>query len=149
MRTRPCVRPLRFSFQRSPRTGYKKVSVGVGKRENLARSVTVNNKSRETKQLRNSKGKKTSYSAKTYNDQTEKIDNLEKKFAKLELKFEENNNIFEKKLEQIVQRFTTELNTMVAQINLSFSFLMNTMESSLKKLAPNITIPKDDDFLIN
>ncbi|GFW91112.1 uncharacterized protein LOC103524116 [Trichonephila clavipes] len=41
MRTRPCVRPLRFSFQRSPRTGSKKVSVGVGKRENLAHSVTV------------------------------------------------------------------------------------------------------------
>ncbi|GFU68382.1 hypothetical protein TNCV_3077701 [Trichonephila clavipes] len=101
------------------------------------------------KQLRNSKGKKTSYSAKTYNDQTEKIENLEKKFAKLELKFEENNNIFEKKLEQIVQRFTTELNTVVAQINLSFSPLMNTMESTLKKVASNITIPKDNDFLIN
>ncbi|GFX83070.1 hypothetical protein TNCV_4986641 [Trichonephila clavipes] len=86
------------------------------------------NKSRETKQLRNSKGKKPSYSAQTYNDQTEKIENLEKKFAKLELKFEENNNIFEKKLEQIVQRFTTELNTVVAQINLSFSSLMNTMD---------------------
>ncbi|GFT97245.1 hypothetical protein TNCV_2205381 [Trichonephila clavipes] len=41
MRTRPCVRPLRFSFQRSPRTGSKKVSVGVGKRENLAHSVTI------------------------------------------------------------------------------------------------------------
>ncbi|GFU56856.1 transposable element Tcb2 transposase [Trichonephila clavipes] len=92
---------------------------------------------------------KTLYSAKTYNDQTEKIDNLEKKFAKLELKFEENNNIFEKKLEQIVQHFTTELNTIVTQINLSFSSLMNTMESSLKKLASNTTIPKDDDFLIN
>ncbi|GFX84352.1 hypothetical protein TNCV_4134621 [Trichonephila clavipes] len=103
-------------------------------------------KSRETKQLRNSKGKKkTSYSAKTYNDQTEKIENLEKKFAKLELKFEENNNIVEKKLEQIVQRFTTELNTVVAQINLRFSSLMNTMESTLKKVASNITIQKDDD----
>ncbi|GFW54674.1 hypothetical protein TNCV_787771 [Trichonephila clavipes] len=107
------------------------------------------NKSRETKQLRNSKGKKTSYSAKTYNDQTEKIENLEKKFAKLELKFEENNNIFEKKLEQIVQRFTTELNTVVAQINFSFSSLMNTVESTLTKVASNITIPKDDDCLIN
>ncbi|GFY34923.1 hypothetical protein TNCV_154961 [Trichonephila clavipes] len=72
---------------------------------------------------------KKSYSAKTYNDQTEKIENLEKKFAKLELKFEENNYIFEKKLEQIVQRFTTELNTVVAQINLRFSSLMNTMKS--------------------
>ncbi|GFV28103.1 hypothetical protein TNCV_677911 [Trichonephila clavipes] len=41
MRTRPCVRPLRFSLQRGPRTGSKKVSVGVGKRENLAHSVTV------------------------------------------------------------------------------------------------------------
>ncbi|GFY22608.1 hypothetical protein TNCV_2178691 [Trichonephila clavipes] len=102
------------------------------------------------KQLRNSKGKKkTSYSAKTYNDQTEKIENLEKKFAKLELKFEENNNIFEKKLEQIVQRFTTELNTVVAQINLRFSSRMNTMESTLKKVASNITIQKDDDYLIN
>ncbi|GFW30570.1 hypothetical protein TNCV_455081 [Trichonephila clavipes] len=102
------------------------------------------------KQLRNSKGKKkTSYSAKTYNDQTEKIENLEKKFAKLELKFEENNNIFEKKLEQIVQRFTTELNTVVAQINSRFSSLMNTMESTLKKVASNITIQKDDDYLIN
>ncbi|GFW41755.1 transposon Tf2-9 polyprotein [Trichonephila clavipes] len=93
--------------------------------------------------------KKTSYSAKTYNDQTEKIENLEKKFAKLELKFEENNNIFEKKLEQIVQRFTAELNTAVAQINLRFSTLMNTMESTLKKVASNITIQKDDDYLIN
>ncbi|GFV75586.1 hypothetical protein TNCV_2240351 [Trichonephila clavipes] len=106
-------------------------------------------KSRETNQLRNSKGKKTSYSAKTYNDQTEKIENLEKKFAKMELKFEENNNIFEKKLQHIVQRFTTELNNMVAQINLSFSSLINTMESTLKKVASNITIPKDDDCLIN
>ncbi|GFV68405.1 hypothetical protein TNCV_3128611 [Trichonephila clavipes] len=87
--------------------------------------------------------------AKTYNDQTEKIDNLEKKFVKLEWTFEENNNIFEKKLEQIVQRFTTELNTVVAQINLSFSSLMNTMESTLKKVASNITIPKYDDCLIN
>ncbi|GFW64213.1 hypothetical protein TNCV_709181 [Trichonephila clavipes] len=85
----------------------------------------------------------------THNVQTEKIENLEKQFAKLELKFEENNNIFEKKLEQIVQRFTTELNTVVAQINLSFSSLMNTMESTLKKFASNITIPKDDDYLIN
>ncbi|GFV69021.1 hypothetical protein TNCV_1999871 [Trichonephila clavipes] len=93
--------------------------------------------------------KETSYSAKTYNDQTEKIENLEKKFAKLELKFEENNNIFEKKLEQIVQRFTSELNTVVAQINLRFSSLMNTMESTLKKVASNITIQKDDDCLIN
>ncbi|GFW47820.1 hypothetical protein TNCV_251491 [Trichonephila clavipes] len=33
MRTRPCVRPLRFSLQKSPRTGSKKVSVGVGKRK--------------------------------------------------------------------------------------------------------------------
>ncbi|GFU55136.1 hypothetical protein TNCV_426411 [Trichonephila clavipes] len=66
--------------------------------------------------------KKTSYSAKTYNDQTEKIENLEKKLAKLEMKFEETNNIFEKKkLEQIVQLFTSELNTVVAQINLRFS----------------------------
>ncbi|GFX09720.1 hypothetical protein TNCV_653191 [Trichonephila clavipes] len=86
---------------------------------------------------------------KTYNDQTEKIENLGKKFAKLELKLEENNNIFEKKLEQIVQRFTTELNTVVAQINLRFSSLMNTMESTLKKVASNITIQKDDDYLIN
>ncbi|GFW92660.1 hypothetical protein TNCV_519761 [Trichonephila clavipes] len=93
--------------------------------------------------------KKTSYSAKTYNDQTEKIENLEKKFAKLELKFEENNNIFEKKLEQIVQRFTAELITVVAQINLRFSSLMNTMESTLKNVASNITIQKDDDYLIN
>ncbi|GFW17185.1 hypothetical protein TNCV_2763081 [Trichonephila clavipes] len=92
--------------------------------------------------------KKTSYSAKTY-DQTEKIENLEKKFAKLELKFEENNNIFEQKLEQIVQRFTTELNTVVVQINLRFSSLMNTMESTLKKVTSNITIQKDDDCLIN
>ncbi|GFV68879.1 hypothetical protein TNCV_1985431 [Trichonephila clavipes] len=91
---------------------------------------------------------KKTYSAKTYNDQTEKIENLEKKFAKLELKFEENNNIFEKKLEQIVQRFTSELNTVVAQINLRFSSLMNTMESTLKKVASNITIQKDD-CLIN
>ncbi|GFX15074.1 hypothetical protein TNCV_4898411 [Trichonephila clavipes] len=78
-----------------------------------------------------SKGKKkTSYWAKTYNDQKVKIENLEKLFAKLELEFEENNNIFEKKFEQIVQRFTTELNTVVAQINLSFSSLMNNMEST-------------------
>ncbi|GFS83924.1 hypothetical protein TNCV_2363561 [Trichonephila clavipes] len=56
--------------------------------------------------------------------------NLEKKFEKLELKFEENNNKFEKKLEQIVQCFTSELNTVVAQINLRFSSLMNTMEST-------------------
>ncbi|GFX92622.1 hypothetical protein TNCV_4087271 [Trichonephila clavipes] len=93
--------------------------------------------------------KKTSYSAKTYNDQTEKIENLEKKLAKLEMKFEENNNIFEKKLEQIVQLFTSELNTVVAQINLRFSSLMNTMESTLKKVASNITIQKDDDCLIS
>ncbi|GFV87598.1 hypothetical protein TNCV_3282361 [Trichonephila clavipes] len=71
-----------------------------------------------------------------HNDQTEKIENLEKKLAKLEIKFEENNNIFEKKLEQIVQLFTSELNTVVAQINLRFSSLMNTMESTLKKLHP-------------
>ncbi|GFY03523.1 hypothetical protein TNCV_3211601 [Trichonephila clavipes] len=93
--------------------------------------------------------KKTSYSAKTYNDQTEQIENFEKKFAKLELKFEENNNIFEKKLEQIVQRFTSELNTVVAQVNLRFSSLMNTMESTLKKVASNIIIQKEDDCLIN
>ncbi|GFU44329.1 uncharacterized protein TNCV_3617771 [Trichonephila clavipes] len=99
--------------------------------------------------VENSKGKKTSYSAKTYNDQTEKIENLEKKFAKLEMKFDENNNIFEKKLEQIVQRFTSELNTMVAQTNLRFSSLMNTMESALRKVASNITIQKDADCLIN
>ncbi|GFU48813.1 hypothetical protein TNCV_4468511 [Trichonephila clavipes] len=41
MRTRPCVRPLRFSLQNVPVPGSKKVSVGVGKRENLAHSVTV------------------------------------------------------------------------------------------------------------
>ncbi|GFW92712.1 hypothetical protein TNCV_1735051 [Trichonephila clavipes] len=93
--------------------------------------------------------KNPSYSAKTYNDQTEKIENLEKTFAKLQMKFEENNNIFEKKLEQIVQRFTSELNTVVAQINLRFSSLMNTMESILKKVASNITIQKVDDCLIN
>ncbi|GFU85893.1 hypothetical protein TNCV_2037241 [Trichonephila clavipes] len=40
MRTRPCVRPLRFSLQKSPYR-FQKVSVGVGKRENLAHSVTV------------------------------------------------------------------------------------------------------------
>ncbi|GFW38652.1 uncharacterized protein TNCV_3880191 [Trichonephila clavipes] len=104
--------------------------------------------------------KKTSYSAKTYNDQTEKIENLEKKLAKLEMKFEETNNIFEKKLEEtnnifekkleeIVQLFTSELNTVVAQINLRFSSLMNTMESTLKKVASNITIQKDDDCIIS
>ncbi|GFY13858.1 transposable element Tcb1 transposase [Trichonephila clavipes] len=41
MRTRPCVRPLRFSLQNVPVRGSKKVSVGVEKRENLAHSVTV------------------------------------------------------------------------------------------------------------
>ncbi|GFS97743.1 hypothetical protein TNCV_2558931 [Trichonephila clavipes] len=29
MRTRPCVRPLRFSLQRSPRTGSKKFPLGL------------------------------------------------------------------------------------------------------------------------
>ncbi|GFT53271.1 hypothetical protein TNCV_4233651 [Trichonephila clavipes] len=35
-----------FQFTECPRTGSKKVSVGVGKRENLAHSVTVNSRSR-------------------------------------------------------------------------------------------------------
>ncbi|GFT20141.1 retrovirus-related Pol polyprotein from transposon 17.6 [Trichonephila clavipes] len=35
MRTRPCVCPLRFSFTECPGTGFQKVSVGVGRRENL------------------------------------------------------------------------------------------------------------------
>ncbi|GFW59238.1 enhancer of polycomb homolog 2 [Trichonephila clavipes] len=41
LRTRPCVFPLRFSLQKCPGTGFQKVSVGVGKRESLAHSVTV------------------------------------------------------------------------------------------------------------
>ncbi|GFT13517.1 hypothetical protein TNCV_3830041 [Trichonephila clavipes] len=34
MRTRPCVFPLRFQFTECPGTGFQKVSVGVGRREN-------------------------------------------------------------------------------------------------------------------